>query len=565
MHRTRQLVFIGLFLLLSLLITKSSHAISACPQLTCLDVLCPEGFAKDANGCNTCNCNTGPTSTVPTLGPGCYYKQVQCVRAPCNPVVVCPTSSPLSATPTPIKPTSPIQPSVIIPSGAATPSFAPANCPLQPKGDATCDGVVDASDYGAWKNVYLKKNIDTRFNPDFNNDHKVNLVDLEIWVRNLGLSTSVTPTTVVSGAPTSVVTPVVSATSAPKPTDLPDPTDIPLPSNTPGPSPTNIPVSGVTYYISPTGNDSNNGTSLTTPFKTFAKALPMLKPGDLLFMREGDYNENVKSVKTNPGTASAKITVKNYGSERPVVHGLFWMSGASYWVFDGINITWGSGLTSGDHMVKFTGNSEGWELKNCEIWGAHSYAGISITGFTNHWNINHCYIHDTYKSNDANQDHLIYANDASYGVIEHNVFMNSENGRGVKLGPPSGGGAGPNNIIIRYNTFYNNTGPANIQVSGGTSNNTFEKNILVKPASGQKNITVNNGYFGTNSVAKNNIGAQSSGVFESGIEDGGGNVTNIDPQINFNVSKRSDGSFIIDNSSFRPANSAAQSYGAFAP
>jgi hypothetical protein len=143
--------------------------------------------------------------------------------------------------------------------------------------------------------------------------------------------------------------------------------------------------------------------------------------------------------------------------------------------------------------------------------------------------------------------------------------MNSENGRGVKLGPPSGGGAGPNNIIIRYNTFYNNTGPANIQVSGGTSNNTFEKNILVKPASGQKNITVNNGYFGTNSVAKNNIGAQSSGVFESGIEDGGGNVTNIDPQINFNVSKRSDGSFIIDNSSFRPANSAAQSYGAFAP
>lgn len=43
-----------------------------------------------------------PAATVipaasPTLGPGCFYQQVQCVRAPCNPIVVCPTATPASA------------------------------------------------------------------------------------------------------------------------------------------------------------------------------------------------------------------------------------------------------------------------------------------------------------------------------------------------------------------------------------------------------------------------------------------------------------------------------------
>jgi hypothetical protein len=510
--------------------------------------------------CPTATLTPVPRATsLPNPPSGCFYQQVQCVQAPCPPILVCPTSAVTTAPTT--RPSSTPVPTT------GSPSFAPANCPLQPYGDATCNGVVDSDDQIAWRNVYLKLPFNTRFNPDFNHDGKVTLIDLEIWVRNIGRTQSgnttitVTPSVIVTVAPTAIV----SITTAPKPTDLPEPTETPMPSSTPGPSPTAIPVSGITYYISPSGSDSNNGTSLTTPFKTFAKAFPILKPGDLLYMREGVYAENVKSVKTNPGTANAKITVKNYGTERPVIQGLFWMSGASYWVFDGINITWGSGLSSGDHMVKFTGEAIGWELKNCEIWGARSYAAISITGFTKNWNINHCRIHDTYKSNDTNQDHLIYANDASYGVIERNIFTNSENGRGVKLGPPSGGGAGPNNIIVRYNTFYNNTGPANIQVSGGTSNNTFEKNILVKPQAGQTNITVNSGYFGTNSVAKNNLGYESAGMFETGIVDGGGNVTNINPQINFNVAKRSDGSYIIDSNSFKPVNSAAQSYGAFAP
>lgn len=383
----------------------------------------------------------------------------------------------------------------------------------------------------------------------------------QLLVTTLGGLVAVTPqvTTAISMMPTRNPQPTTKISPTVRPTDIPVPTDIP-PTN--GPVPTFAPVSGQTYYISPTGNDGADGKSTASPLKSFNKAMGILKPGDILYMRGGDYYENV-TPKLTSGRPDAKITMKNYPGERPVIHGLFIMSSPSYWVFDGVNVTWGSGLSSGDHMTKFTGGTS-WELKNCEIWGARSYAGMSITGFTTKWSIHDCIIHDTYASNSTNQDHLIYANDASYGVIEHNIFLNSPNGRGVKLGPPSGGGAGPNNITVRFNTFYNNEGPANIQVSGGTSNNTFEKNILVKPGSGNPSITVNSGYFGSNSVAKGNLCWLSSGVFESGIVDGGGNINNtIDPQINFNVSKRADGSYILDANSFRPGNAAAAAYGRY--
>ena len=44
------------------------------------------------------------------------------------------------------------------------------------------------------------------------------------------------------------------------------------------------------YYISPTGSDSNTGT-IGSPWKTFSFAVPKLKPGDTLILRDGTYND----------------------------------------------------------------------------------------------------------------------------------------------------------------------------------------------------------------------------------------------------------------------------------
>jgi hypothetical protein len=131
-------------------------------------------------------------------------------------------------------------------------------------------------------------------------------------------------------------------------------------------------------------------------------------------------------------------------------------------------------------------------------------------------------------------------------VIERSLFVNSVNGRGIKLGPPSGSG-GPSNIIIRYNTFYNNTGPSNIQLSYGSKNNQVYRNAMKK--SGSFNITGYN-LSGGGNVVKDNIGSESDGVFGGGgLTDGGGNIP-LDPQY---------------TSDYHNGNAAAKDYGKYAP
>jgi hypothetical protein len=63
------------------------------------------------------------------------------------------------------------------------------DCLLQPKGDATCNLVVDSEDYTYWLLKYTNKPIpaelQSKKGPDFNNDGKVNLYDLQIWQNGL--------------------------------------------------------------------------------------------------------------------------------------------------------------------------------------------------------------------------------------------------------------------------------------------------------------------------------------------------------------------------------------------
>jgi parallel beta-helix repeat protein len=61
------------------------------------------------------------------------------------------------------------------------------------------------------------------------------------------------------------------------------------------------------YYVSPTGSDSNAGTSSGAPFKTLTKAVSMLSAGARLNILPGVYNDRLLIKQS--GTASAPITV----------------------------------------------------------------------------------------------------------------------------------------------------------------------------------------------------------------------------------------------------------------
>ncbi len=81
-------------------------------------------------------------------------------------------------------------------------------------------------------------------------------------------------------------------------------------------------LSANTYYVATYGDNNNNGTSLSTPFRdiNYAVNLPSLTGGDIIYIRSGTYTERV--IMTASGTSDAsRILIKNYNNEVPVMDG----------------------------------------------------------------------------------------------------------------------------------------------------------------------------------------------------------------------------------------------------
>lgn len=312
---------------------------------------------------------------------------------------------------------------------------------------------------------------------------------------------------------------------APPPPETPAP-EIPSP-----PEPTQDPpeVTGTTYYVAPSGSDAAAGTA-EAPFRTVEHGLRALAAGDLLLVRQGTYNERITSPPIASGSAAEPIQVRAYPGEKPVVSGLLWLKNASYWHISGLNVTWSPSNSSSEHMVKFT-NGTGWVYSDSEVWGARSYAAILVAGTASQWTITGNHVHDTYPANGTNQDHLIYANAGTGGgVIERNLLVGSANGRAVKIGPSSPSSGVVENVTVRYNTMYGNTGPSNVQLAWGSSNNEIYGNILVRPAPNRSNVTAFE-LTGSDNIVHDNLGWETPRIADAvpGIVDGGGNLT-ADPQ-----------------------------------
>ncbi|QHW32980.1 carbohydrate-binding protein [Paenibacillus rhizovicinus] len=74
------------------------------------------------------------------------------------------------------------------------------------------------------------------------------------------------------------------------------------------------------YYVAPGGSDSNNGTSLGTPFKTIQKAASVAAAGDTVYIRGGTYRETVTPA--NSGTTGSPINYQAYQGEDVLISGL---------------------------------------------------------------------------------------------------------------------------------------------------------------------------------------------------------------------------------------------------
>jgi len=209
----------------------------------------------------------------------------------------------------------------------------------------------------------------------------------------------------------------------------------PAPAPTPAPTPTPSP-SVADYYVAPSGNDSNSGTS-SAPFKTVQKAVNASNAGDLIYVRGGTYNLTSRISLTKSGSAGNLIRLFAYPGEKPVLDG--------------------SGVTS-DQAILYLSNASYWHIKGFEVKDSAA-DGIRLKNNSSNNVIESNDVHGSgrigqYKGNgisvwDTSGNNLILNNDS-----HHNVDLQGSarlgNADGFHLGP-----SGQGNVLMGNRAWKN--------------------------------------------------------------------------------------------------------------
>ncbi|MCK4627268.1 MAG: right-handed parallel beta-helix repeat-containing protein, partial [Phycisphaerae bacterium] len=105
-----------------------------------------------------------------------------------------------------------------------------------------------------------------------------------------------------------------------------------------------------TYYVSLKGDDANKGMTEKAAFRTIKKGVSVLKAGDTLIIKSGDYGDD-PAVVSSSGTKDAPITIKAEVPGKVVVKGTGQGAGISiknksYIIVEGIEFTnFATGIT----------------------------------------------------------------------------------------------------------------------------------------------------------------------------------------------------------------------------
>jgi len=224
--------------------------------------------------------------------------------------------------------------------------------------------------------------------------------------------------------------------------------------------------SGKSWYVSPGGSDSAAGNSLTAPFKTLMKAVGVATAGDVIEVRAGTYTESV--VIRSAGTASARITMRGYNGERPVLQS----NGA------GPTIYFYNSACDEDAIGTGTGNTDcfasWWTLQGLEVHGSASGGGdgnvvkIDTAKVRLQGNKLCCSVADIVKL-------VRTANDVE--VLDNEIFQNTSlvtpgtNAQGVDI-------VGANNTRVAGNNVHD-VPDFGMYAKGNARNTLFENNLLV--------------------------------------------------------------------------------------
>lgn len=222
-----------------------------------------------------------------------------------------------------------------------------------------------------------------------------------------------------------------------------------------------------TFYVSPTGSDSNAGT-MVLPFLTIQKGLDTARsPGDIVEVREGVYRERIQ-FPASGSVAGGPITLRAYEGEQPVIdvdgiegatENVVTIQNVSHVVFRGFEIINNTTFDSGA-AIFVTGVGTNIEIRDNHL---HDLRGTSSMGIAvygtgkvslNRVTIDNNHIHD---AEPAPSEALAINGNVENFVVSNNLIHDVNNigidliGGETEIHPKQVA----RNGLVRGNTVYN--------------------------------------------------------------------------------------------------------------
>ncbi|MFK7748462.1 MAG: T9SS type A sorting domain-containing protein [Kordia sp.] len=149
-----------------------------------------------------------------------------------------------------------------------------------------------------------------------------------------------------------------------------------------------------TYYVSPSGSDTNSGTSVADAWQTIAHINTInFQPGDIILFEGGStFTGNIYIESTDGNSASSPLQISSYGTGKATIDagnnfGIYVYNSQGV-IIDNLIIQ-GSGLaTNTNSGILFYADLPGdvkldnIQIRNCEVFGFGLY-GIAITSYAN--------------------------------------------------------------------------------------------------------------------------------------------------------------------------------------
>ncbi len=230
------------------------------------------------------------------------------------------------------------------------------------------------------------------------------------------------------------------------------------------------PALAAEYFVSPAGNDANPGTA-AAHFRSIARSVITLRPGDTLNIGPGTYRESV--IVALRGAADARVTIR--GAGLPVIEatGDFCLSvlDSSYLTIEGIKFT--SAARAAVHVAQSHHVTiEGCLITDNALYGIETtlsdYVSVSKSEITN-----------------SKSDALLFSSTDHPGVLDCTIRDNAASGIRISGAAAEGGDGVVSGANLARNKIISNSSLSGAAISlDGVEKSTIEKNVCDKNLSG---------------------------------------------------------------------------------